>query len=190
MPFSSINWYVIILKWLGRVQLFPSCRIYHFDAWQCPVPKSCFPSESGHHLPTLVLVSAAAPFLLATPGNCLCSRWWKGNTRHQGMHLSLLLAHPWRKLEVSAQTEAFLAKLDSAISSTVTADCAYKLGIPLSHCAGSMWTCEKEKKQKYSCKANAARIANVFYLKRSNRSSVCLSCCTCYEVLIHRPECF
>lgn len=146
MPFSLINWCIIILKWLGRVQLFPSCHIYHFDAQWCPVPKSCFPSESGHHLPTLVLVSAAAPCLLTTPGNSLCSRWWKGNTRHQGMHLSLLLVHLWRRFEVSAETEAFLAKLGSEILSTVTAGCIYKLGIPLPHCAGSTWTCEKEKK--------------------------------------------
>ena len=82
MSFSSINRYIIILKWLGRVQLFPSCYIYHFDTHSTSsvqYKSHAFPLRGvtklnlqiGLLLPTLILVSAVAPCLLAMPGSCV-----------------------------------------------------------------------------------------------------------------------
>lgn len=80
MPFSSINWYIIILKWLGRVQLFPPCHIYHFDTHS--IGSAQYKSHafflrgdtvSNWQIRLLllapILISAAAPCLLTTPGS-------------------------------------------------------------------------------------------------------------------------
>lgn len=78
MPFSSINRYRIILKWLGRVQHFPLCHVYHFDtdstgSVQCK--SHAFPLRGDTvlnlQIRLLLLVSAAAFCLLAMPGSCV-----------------------------------------------------------------------------------------------------------------------
>lgn len=157
MPFSSINWYIIILNCWGRVQLLPLCHTHHFNTrstGSAQYKSHAFPLRGDTvlnfqiHLllPTPILISAAAPCLLAAPGSCMpLAPDGKGATSGTRGHFPVPVCFPrgdsWPRLRLghfgpnwTVQRTAF------------TGGCAYRLGIPSPRCAESMWMCEKGKK--------------------------------------------
>lgn len=175
MSFSSINWCVIILKWLESIQLFtfatfttlilspavvPSKKVMpsfwkETPSWICRSDCSCLQSFSTQHQH---FFSWLCQVLLCGPG----SRKWRDNTSKQRTHPCSFLAYAWRRLTAPAQAETLLAKVMLA---------GWK-----NHCHAVQDQHELvRKKRNRNCKTNAARLSNLFYPTKSNRSSVCLA---------------
>lgn len=130
--------------------------------WTCRSGCSCPHSPSSQQQPLVCWLCQAAECLwLQTAGE-----------QHQAPRDTfLLLDHPWRRLVTPAHIEVLLARLGCATYGSHSWVCLQVGNIitMLRTIDTDVW---ERKEIKILCKANAARLANLFYPESSNASSV------------------